>query len=499
MKVMSATQNRGQASLTREISLAVRNAVKLMASFGVTLAVAFVVRFWIPRFLGPEAFGILHFSEQFAMTMFFIVTFGTDVYIRKEVASRPDHASEFFGGLLLFRLGLSAVIAIVIAAALFMMDKDPMVWHLAYAFSLGQMLFVMNTSLGAILEARGTIGELATVNAVVKIIWGAGCVGGLLLGMGPMAVAISFLFGETLKVPVLFSAARKHVGLKMRFSLEGTKMIIIASLPYCINYVALGVYNKIGVTLLSALTNDQEVGWYGAAVNITFIIFLFIPILRAIVMPMGARLAQESTELLNKTLLITARVMMMITVPMAALLALNAQPVIGQIYTESYYPSVRTLQISTPLIPLTFLCSISATYLIQLGHIWRLAKISVVALVFNIVLNASLIQSAHQFFGDGGGGIAASLSVVATECLVASLFFRQLRKTVTTGGRQFAWLLLRLFVVCGIVGAIHSFVASLGLWCILIDTAAYCVLGLLFGVLPIRDFIAALKSYRDKG
>lgn len=469
-----------------------------MASFVVTIGVAFVVRFWIPRFLGPEGFGLLHFSEQFAITMFFIVTFGTDVYIRKEVAQRPEHASDFFGGLLLFRLGLTAIVAIIIALALHTMNKDPLVWKLVYTFSIGQMFFVLNTTLGAILEARGTIGALAAVNAAVKIMWGAGCVGGLLLGMGPMAIAISFLFGEAVKVPVLYSATRKYVGLQIRFNSDGFKTIVVASLPYCINYVALGIYSKIGVTILSALTNDKEVGWLGAATNITFIIFLFVPILRSVLMPMGARIAQDSTAALNKTLLATIRIVLMVTVPMAALLALNASVIIEHIYTNSFESSIRSLQIISPLIPLSFSCTISGIYLIQLGKVWTVAKLSVAALAVNLILNALLIPPLYQLFGDGGGGIATALSLVITEMMATTLYFRQVRHTVTSGGRRIYWLLTRLLLACGIVAAIAQFVASHGLWAILIEIASYCILGYLLGVLPVKEFLLAMKNLPAK-
>ena len=495
---MSEQEKVENTSFQREISLAVRNAAKLMASFVVTFGVAFVVRFWIPRFLGPEDFGRLHFSEQFAMTLFFIVTFGTDVYIRKEVAQRPDHASDFFGGLLLFRLCLSALVGVIIAVALSQMNKEPIVWRLVYTFSLGQMLFVFNTTLGAVLEARGTISALAMVNAVVKVLWGIGCAGGLLMGMGPMAIAVSFLIGEMLKVPVLYSAARRNVGLRMEFHMAGFKAIIIASLPYCLNYVALGIYSKIGVTVLSALTNDKEVGWFGAATNITFIIFLFIPILRSILMPMGARLAKESTDMVNKTLLATTRIMLMVTVPIAVMLSLNASFIIEKIYTDSFLPASASLRIISPLVPISFLCTISGVYLIQVGNIWRVARISIIALLFNIGLNAILIAPIHRYFGDGGGGIATAIAVVITESLVVTLYFLIIRKRILTGGRPIAWLVFRLILSCGVLTGIHQFIGGKGFITIFIEILAYIIIGLIAGVLPINELKKAISSLSSR-
>ena len=57
----------------REIGLAVRNAAKLGGSLAVTWGIGLVVRLYLPRFLGPEHFGMLSFAEAFSTTAFVLL------------------------------------------------------------------------------------------------------------------------------------------------------------------------------------------------------------------------------------------------------------------------------------------------------------------------------------------------------------------------------------------------------------------------------------------
>ncbi|OGQ86737.1 MAG: hypothetical protein A2289_15720 [Deltaproteobacteria bacterium RIFOXYA12_FULL_58_15] len=476
----------------REILLALGNAMKLATSLGVTLTVAFVVRFWMPRFLGPEAFGMLHFAEQFAAAFFVLGTLGAETYIRKEVATRPEHATEFFGSLVLIRLGLSVLIMLGMAAILQTMGKEPLEWRLVYIFAAGQVLFVTNTSLASMLQANGTVGVLATTSAASKILWGGAIVGGLMLGYGLEVVAFTFLATEAIKVPVLYWSAHRSLNLRLRLNTGATFAILTASLPYFINYVSHHLYQKVDVSMISGLTSDVEVGWYGAAVNVTFAIYLLLPVLDAVVLPMGSRIAKESTEALHETMRGAVRIIMIVTMPMAALLALNAEDVVSLLYTTAYRPTVMSLQIMSTLVPVTYICVMSSSHLIQLGRIWTVTKISLFGLAVNPALNALLIPLFWKWLGDGGAGIAAASTTVFTEILVAILFFISLGRLGFD--RQIGVLLLRLALACGAVAAVHPLLAPLGNFRGPVEIVLYGILGVTFGALPLRDMVTTFKT-----
>src|SRR3954454_16656393 len=89
-----------------DAQLALWNAAKIDGSLLATWTVALAVRFALPRQLGPEVYGIYNFAEAFAASFFVLTTLGVETYVQKEIPLRPDHASDFIGGILALRLAL---------------------------------------------------------------------------------------------------------------------------------------------------------------------------------------------------------------------------------------------------------------------------------------------------------------------------------------------------------------------------------------------------------
>ena len=443
----------------REVAIALRNAGRLFMSLGVTLTVGFLVRFWMPRFLGPDAFGRVVFAEEFAAVFFVFVTLGAETYIRKEVAIRPQHATDFLGSLTLVRLAASAVVAVIMGLALAWMNKSAVEWRLVYVFAAGQFFFVLNTSLASVLQAAGTVRELAWINAASKVVWGVGIVVGLLFGGGLIAVALVFLATEAAKAPLLWRVGGARVGLRFRVDVGAASAILLASMPYFLNFVAHRIYAKVDIALLSALTDDLEVGWYGAAANVTFFVYLVLPILNAVVLPMGSRIAHESEAAMHATMRGAVRVVLMLTVPLAILIALNATELVHLLFTASFAPSADILRILAPIVPLTYVCVLLSTHLIQLGRIWRVTKNSIVCLILNPALNVVFIPIGHRLLGDGGAGTAAACATVVTEGVSATLLLFALGSSAVD--RKLMDLAWRLAACCGAIAVLHTFTRSL--------------------------------------
>lgn len=98
------------STLSRDTHTALRNAVKLAMSLVATWGVGLVVRFWLPRQLGPELFGQYSFADGLAATLLGCAGLGIDTYIQKEIPVRPGHASDFYGGTVLLRVLLATLL-----------------------------------------------------------------------------------------------------------------------------------------------------------------------------------------------------------------------------------------------------------------------------------------------------------------------------------------------------------------------------------------------------
>lgn len=464
--------------------MAVTNALKLAASLFVTLGVAAAIQLWLPRFFGPERFGGLHFAQELAFLVFCLSTLGVEVYLQREVAQRPAHATEVFGGVMAIRLLWCAALYGVMVAALWAMGRLDQVL-LASLFAAGQVLMMLNTTQRALLHAARTVDEVAIVNSVGKVVWGAGVVVGVLLGGGLLAVPISLCVSEGVKCVALQWACRRHLGLRLVFDWGAARRALWLSLPFFVNDIAHQIYGKVDVSMIAAFTEDREVGFYGAAVNVTLFALLVVPAINAVVLPMIARIGASSPDELRRVMGEACRWALILTTPVAAWLVINAGDFMTLLYEGAYDASVPALQLLAGLTPLTYLTILFSNYLFQLGSEWAVARTSLVGLVLNPVLNLVLIPRCAARFGDGGAGIGAAIASVTAECVALALLYAALRGQVA--GRVLAAIGWRLAVTVAAMAAVHRGLLppGLGAWRSAIDIVVYILVGLITGALPL--------------
>jgi O-antigen/teichoic acid export membrane protein len=207
---------KGDEHRERDLSVALRNAIRLGLSLTATWAVAIGVRFLLPRYLGRERFGQFSWAESTASLAFLSIGFGLDTYIQREVSTRPKHGNEFFGSVTLLRCVLATVLTFGVYSYVAHKEPDADLRLAALLLSVTQLLIMINASLAALLQASTKVSGLAIANVVTKIVWGAGVV--LLVQVTQLfhILAVPLLLGEALKTVLLVRSARKEVDLKFR-------------------------------------------------------------------------------------------------------------------------------------------------------------------------------------------------------------------------------------------------------------------------------------------
>ena len=243
-------------------------------------------------------------------------------------------------------------------------------------------------------------------------------------------------------------------------------------------------YEKLNVTMLSAMTNDSEVGWYAAATNIATISLLFLPILQAIIVPMAARTAKKSTESMNEIMRTAVRLVVVCGTFISLVIMLNAQTMVDHAFGAGFGESAISLRMLAPMFPLTYLAVLGAMHLIQLERIWTMIKVSVAALVINPLLNAPLIMVGFGMGPGWAGGMSAFASI-CTEGANAAITFYILGEAAIDGR---LWrVLFKTLIICGIVSGVHLMLPSWGAWRIPLEGALYFGLCLASGALPFNE------------
>lgn len=479
-------------ALRRDVRGAMRDAAKLGASLIGTWAIGLAVRMYIPRHLGPAAFGGFQFADAFTTTALMFASLGVDTYTRKEVASRREHASDFFGGTLLMRMALSAVVLVVGVQALRAAGKPDDVLRLVVILGLAQVLLNLNTMYASMLQGVGRVSGLSVWNVASKVGWGLGIALAFLGGWGVTGVAVAMLASEAVKTGALAVLARRHVGLQFRVDMAASTAVVRASLPFFAANVAQMVYSKVDVSIMSFLASDTEVGWYGAASTIAGMSMLLSPLIGWVLLPLSSRAAARSQEELMLVSRRSMELILAVAVPTSLLLYVGAGPIVALAFGPAYAPAAAALRLLAPTFVLTYAAMVSATVLIRLERPWALSVVTMSGMVLSPALNLVFIRYGMRSYGQGGAGIGAAAALVLTELYAAGLLAWLVGRHGVDG--RLGRVVARTAAVCAVVLVVDWLCAGLGVWRLALDAVLYAVGVVVSGAVNVRELIALARG-----
>src|SRR5690606_18439106 len=139
-----------------------------------TWSIGLALRLYIPRYLGPDRFGVLNFADAFAATAFVLLDLGITTYVRKQIAVRPQHASDFVGGVLVFRLGRVLLLYLGVEIILRVTSRSEEGRHLIYCFRIAPFFVVGSSMSIPLLQPSGNVNEMSLMSIVSKRVWPVG-------------------------------------------------------------------------------------------------------------------------------------------------------------------------------------------------------------------------------------------------------------------------------------------------------------------------------------
>lgn len=477
----------------RDVSYALRNALKLGVSLLFTWGIALSVRFVLPRWLGPHLFGALSFSDGFSGMAMVFLSLGLDSYARLTLPVRPSHASEFFGGITLFRILIGALLCAAIAVALHLTHRPPEVRSLVWIFAAAHFFVQLNFTLTSFLHSCGRVDGMSVLAVVTKIIWGAGVFLAMFTGAGLWAYPASLLASEATESVVLLWLCRRHLSLDMmRVEWEPTLEALRGSMPFFAFSLVHNVYARVDVSILGVITNDREVGYYGAAQALGSLSLLLAPLLGWVLTPLLARAAARSPHELD---IIARRALELVVVASAGLLLVfwvGAAQLIHLVFGDAFAPATSALRVISIGQLVTYVAMILSSVMGVLDRRWALTIITAIGAIINAALNVICIGPLHAWLGDGGGGTACALVTLATESLATGAMIVLLGRRIADP-RTFATLLR---VTIAFIGSflLDRLLGGFGLLRLVTDGFVFLLLAVLFGAVRTSELVWLVRA-----
>lgn len=479
-----------------EGATALRNGVKLATSLLLTWGVALIITFKLPKYLGPLFWGYYKYGFEYAATLAVFVGFGIDTYISREVAVRPKHASDFFGGVVLLRT--LAIVPLFLYGWFNLGHKLPEEQLAAALFGVTQIFVVMNQTFQQTLQAASRVGGLAVVNVVAKILWGGGTFAAVTMGAPFWVLPLPMLVSEAMKAGFLYWATKDAVDLRVRFDLEATKKVLRISFPFFIANAAVTLGSTIDVVVMRELVPEgsQEVGWYSAAREIARLSALMSPVLSGVLVPMMSRAKHRSEEDFFRILRRGLEGVSIVSIPLTLMLALSSELVIGVALKEKFLPAAMSLSWLAPTFVLAYANVLLWIALMILDRSWTITIISFAGLALLPLFILLIVPWAKGLGIPGSTGMGVAMALSARELVIAIVFFSFLGKRAVDHRSVLA--ITKSLGICGAVVAAHVLLVSLGPVRLLIDGAIYAVLAVAIGVLRPRDIKDVLRMIKDR-
>jgi O-antigen/teichoic acid export membrane protein len=460
---------------------AVGNTAIMLVAQLITWSATLVTTAALGAWLGVADFGVLYLAMSLSLLFAVLVEFGLNQQLVRAIARDPELAGPYLVNALAIKLALSLVAYLMILGLTFVLGYDAQARLVIAVYSLILAFSGTATTFTAVYQGTQRVIYAAVGTVVEKVLVCVLALGLLWLGFGVVAMAAVFVVGAAASAlwQGVFLRRVARVELRLDRAVMGT--LARSAIPFFAYWVLGSLYYRLDTILLSKLSGETVLGWYGAAYRL-FDTLVFLPsiVASAILFPILSQLSIQSRPALRRAMVRGLDTILIVGIPICVGLFTLAEPIIGLIYPRpEFMQAVPALQWLAVGLLLLYVNSILGVTLVSLNQEKKLTLLAGLALVLNLGLNLALIP---RFQHVGAASTTAATEAFMLVYLLAvtprDLLSRSTLGVLAKAGVASAAMGLVLFALRG---------QNLGLL-VLIGGVVYAVVGLALRLVPREDF-----------
>jgi O-antigen/teichoic acid export membrane protein len=458
----NATRQRAAKDILMQIVVRIAN-----------LALGVVVTAIVVRTLGRAGYG--QWSTLFIVIglIGYFANFGMEGVALREAAKAPEHEHEWIGTVIMLRLiVLGPVMLISLAALLLLQQSHEML--IAGLILIVAMPFGGVGALALLFQLRVDNRVPMIVLTLRSILWGVAVAiiswrGG---GMVPLAIAMA---GTNSVGSVVQALAALRLDARFpRPTRKHLRQLVRIGMPIGIAGVLVISYARIDQVIVYAIAGSKQAGLYGAVYNVLDQAhFVPISIMTTLAPVLAASWPADRARLL-RTARLTGELLAIASFGGLAFAIVASGPVVRLVFGAEFGPAASVLPVLGGAFILICFGYLNGNLLLVLGLQRRLLRISLLALVVNLVGNLILVP----LFGFTG----AAWMTLATEAVVFvsafALILRALELPVPNLGRMGRTAIAAVLLGAAL-GALRLADAPLS---VLVVAACICYPALLLGL-----------------
>jgi O-antigen/teichoic acid export membrane protein len=387
------------------------------------MGVLLFVGIYVARYLGPERYGLLSYSNSFVGIFTAIALLGLDGIVVRELVKTPENKDKILGTSFLLKVVGTLFMWLMILVALFFTDNDLLTNTLIaiIAFSvIFQVFNVVDFNFQAEVKSKYVVHvqfvqllvtSVAKIILVVKelpLIWFASvfCLDAIILAVG-LVYTYSFNRGK-----IYF----------WKWDSKYAKALLIESWPLMFAYMSYLIYAKIDRIMIKEMLDEHNVGIYSAA-YVLYEAPLFISLMISkSVYPILVQYYQDNKIKFFQLYSTLSSYMTLLSYLIVLFIFIFHEILIQITFGESFEESGKILMLlSFGIIPM-FNAFLRSSYITISGHQKIILYTTLFSAMLNIVLNLLLIKTYGVI-----GAVYATVFTLTLSLIVLNFAFTNTR------------------------------------------------------------------------
>ena len=384
---------------------------------------SFFVSILVIRYLGPDNFGLLSYAISFYGLFTALSVLGLESISIRELVKHPDKRDKLLGSVFGLRLiGGAITLAIIIIVLLSTGESyDTSLLIIVISSSvIFQSFSVVDYYFRSKVEAKYSVYVLSSsvlISAVIKLL--------MVYWKVPLIYFTVIYSFEFLVAAVGFLMVYKKRGLKIsgwKFDKLLSVELLKDSWPLILSGLVVSIYMKIDQVMIKNMLNNEQVGYYAAAVRLSEA-WYFIPIaITNSLFPAIVHAKNISEEFYNNRMQKLYDMLAWLSIAIALPVSFFSKEIILILLGNTYASSAPILTIYIWAGVAVFLGVASSQYLINENYTKLSFFRTFIGMIINVILNFILIP----VYGIIGAAVATLISYsLATFSIV---FFKKTNK-----------------------------------------------------------------------
>lgn len=365
---------------------------------------------YLARILGPEDFGKINFAMAIVAYFGIFINLGIPIFAVKKVSIKRDNL-ERLRRYVNYILSLRIILMLVVFSLLFLftifLNKPLQIKYLIlfYGLALLSNVFYLDWAFQAIEKMEYMVLPSIISNLFYAVLLIRFIKSSEQLLLVPLFSFLGSIFGVIISIFIFLKIFGRF---KIKFNINIFKRIITSSLPIGISGIMVSAFYQLPIVMLGFMRSNKEVGFYNAGYKLVFFLLTVITTYYSALFPITSYYYNKSLDYFNKIIRNTAKLMLIVALPLSFGGAILAGPLMKLIYGLKFMEGVVVLQILIWDVFLVYVGSIFGQGLLAAHKQKELSLISMLMFMICLVMNLMLIP----ILGIAGSALAILIAEI---------------------------------------------------------------------------------------